>query len=72
MVLATVRFWLEDEGWGVLDSAETPGGCFAAFGFIEMEGYRSLTAGQTVQLDWEIPDGGDYEGWPYFAACVKP
>jgi hypothetical protein len=26
MVLATVRFWLDDEGWGVLDPPETPGG----------------------------------------------
>lgn len=27
-VTATVREWRDEEGWGVLDSPETPGGCF--------------------------------------------
>lgn len=26
MVTATVRDWNDEEGWGVLDSPETPGG----------------------------------------------
>lgn len=38
MITATVREWYEEEGWGVLDSAETPGGCFAHFSDIEMAG----------------------------------
>jgi cold shock protein len=72
MVLATVRFWRDDEGWGVLDSPETPGGCWASFAFIEMPGYRKLSNGQTVELEWEVPAGVDYEGWPYFASRVTP
>lgn len=51
MTLGTVRFWLSDEGWGVIDSDETPGGCFALFSQLEMQGYRSLDAGQTVEFD---------------------
>ncbi len=27
----TVRKWQEDEGWGVIDSPHTPGGCLAIF-----------------------------------------
>jgi cold shock CspA family protein len=25
----TVRVWSNDDGWGVIDSVDTPGGCFA-------------------------------------------
>lgn len=72
MVLATVSVWHEDEGWGILHSSETPGGCWAHFSSIDMPGYKSLTAGQTVELDWEVPAGSDYEGYRFFAARVKP
>ena len=72
MVSGTVRFWLSDEGWGVIDSLETPGGCFAHFGVLRMEGYRQLLAAQPVELEWEVPARGDYEGWPFFATEVLP
>ncbi|MGI8701473.1 MAG: hypothetical protein ACR2JU_09765 [Nocardioidaceae bacterium] len=29
---ATVRTWHDDEGWGVLDLPETPGGCVRLIG----------------------------------------
>ncbi|QKW09469.1 cold-shock protein [Streptomyces sp. NA04227] len=64
MITATVRDWYEEEGWGVLDCPETPGGCFAHFSHIEMSGFRSLTKGQVVGLEWEAldfkQDGYDY------------
>ena len=72
MADGTVRFWHTDEGWGVVDSEETPGGCWAHFLFIEMDGYRSLAAGQSVELEWERPQSGDYEGYAYFATRVTP
>lgn len=72
MVVATVRFWLDDEGWGVLDSSETTGGCWAHFSVIEMEGDKKLSAGRAVDLEWEIPDGGDFEGWSFTATRVVP
>jgi CspA family cold shock protein len=32
---ATVREWHDDLGWGVLDSPETPSGCWTHFSVIE-------------------------------------
>ena len=59
---AVVRTWFEEEGWGVLDSPSTPGGCWTHFSVIDAEGYRALTPGAKVQLRWEHPgqDGYDY------------
>lgn len=67
MILATVREWDDEEGWGVLDSAETPGGCWTHFSAIEMEGFRSLTAGEKVTLEWEA---GEQDGFQYRAVRV--
>lgn len=73
MVRAVVREWHKDEGWGVIDSAETPGGCWAHFTAIEapvIEGgdgyqiseYKVVAPGATVDLIWEeaTQDGFDY------------
>ncbi|HEX8627198.1 MAG TPA: cold shock domain-containing protein [Catenuloplanes sp.] len=56
----TVRLWHEDEGWGVIDSSETPGGCWAHFGAVAIEGYRTLRPGQAVHLEWEAADQDRY------------
>ena len=57
-----VRVWYNEEGWGVIDSPSTPGGCWTHYSVIEAEGYRALPAGAKVQLRWETPgqDGYDY------------
>jgi CspA family cold shock protein len=68
MVTATVREWHEEEGWGVLDS---PGGCWGHFSNIEMDGYRTLSAGQEVDLEWEAP-GFKQDGYPYRAVNIVP
>lgn len=73
MVMATVREWHEDLGWGVLDSPETPGGCWAHFSTIEtreiassdnvqISEYKELIPGETVELEWAAPgqDGFDF------------
>jgi cold shock protein len=70
MIKATVREWYEEEGWGVLDSAETPGGCFAHFSDIELDGYRTLENGQTVWIEWERP-GFKQDGYDYRATTVR-
>ena len=67
-VRATVRWWSDGEGWGVLDAPTAPGGIFVHFSGIEGDGYRSLHAGQVVELDLEGPlrfeqDGCRYRGW---------
>jgi CspA family cold shock protein len=46
----TVRQWDGDEGWGVLDSAATPGGCWVHFSAIVATGYRTLRAGDEVEF----------------------
>jgi cold shock protein len=66
---ATVREWRDEEGWGVLDSPDTPGGCWAHFSHIEMSGYRSLTPGRAVLLEWEAPG---QDGYGYRAVRVVP
>jgi cold shock protein len=69
MVEAVVREWHGEEGWGVLDSPETPGGCWAHFGSIQMEGYHELHRGQRVTLVWEEPG---QDGFPFRAVRVVP
>lgn len=63
-----VRFWKEEEGWGVIDCSETPGGCWAHFSVVAVEGYRALAAGQRVVLEWAAhQDGFSYRAvrtWP--------
>lgn len=64
-----VRFWHDDEGWGVIDSQETPGGCWAHFSTVLVPGYRSLRAGEPVTLDYEAFEQDGYsfraiELWP--------
>ncbi|GAA1478826.1 hypothetical protein GCM10009623_32720 [Nocardioides aestuarii] len=51
VIAATVREWNAEQGWGVLDSAETPGGCWAHFSVIDMQGLKRLRRGQLVMLE---------------------
>lgn len=71
MVTATVREWHEEDGWGVLDSPETPGGCFSHFSDIQMTGFRTLSPGQQVGLEWEAP-GFEQDGYVYRAVSIVP
>lgn len=65
----TVREWNDDEGWGVIDSPGTPGGCWAHFSVIVAEGYRSLTPGDQVVFTHEAPG---QDGFGYRALQVWP
>jgi CspA family cold shock protein len=59
VVVARVRVWHDEEGWGVLDSAGTPGGCWVHYSHVEMAGYRSLTGVDRVELEFqEVPQDG--------------
>lgn len=66
---AVVRSWDDDAGWGVLDSAETPGGCWAHYSHVEAEGFRSLRPGADVDLEWEAPG---QDGYSFRAVRVMP
>jgi CspA family cold shock protein len=56
----SVREFFPDEGWGVVDSPDVPGGCWVHFSVIEMEGYRALEAGQEVTFDYEHVEQDGY------------
>lgn len=62
--MGVVRSFNPQEGWGVIDAPELPGGCFVHFSNIVGPGYRTLDAGETVHLTFERPgfkqDGCDY------------
>ncbi|MGH3629266.1 MAG: cold-shock protein [Sciscionella sp.] len=64
-----VRFWLDEDGWGVVDSPETPGGCWTHFSVICTAGFRSLAVGQEVELEWEAPG---QDGYPFRAVRTWP
>lgn len=66
-----VRSYDPDQGWGVIDAPEVPGGCFVHFSNIEMDGYRTLAAGQRVRFTHERP-GFLQDGYPYRALAVWP
>jgi len=43
-----VREWHDDHGWGVIDSPETPGGCWAHSSAVLVAGYKTLAPGVEV------------------------
>jgi CspA family cold shock protein len=67
--LGTVSQWSDDEGWGVIASPDTPGGCWASFSHLGMPGYRSLEPGEIVEFEWEE---GEQDGFAYRALQVRP
>ena len=68
-VQGVVREWHPEQGWGVIDAYDTPGGCWAHFSSVAIDGYRELVRGQVVNLEWEAVD---QDGFPYRARCVWP
>ena len=68
-VSGVVRVWHPDAGWGVIDSQHTPGGCWAHFSSVVVAGYKALSAGQAVTLNYESAEQDGYsfraiEVWP--------
>lgn len=66
--VGTVRLWRGEEGWGVLDSAETPGGAWTHFSEVVGEGFRILTPGQAVEFEYE---NADQDGYDFRALNVR-
>jgi len=62
-----VREWHSAEGWGVIDSDSTPGGCWTHFGSVNTSGYRALRPGQPVWFEFET---GPQDGYAYRAVTV--
>ncbi len=74
VIRGVVREWHADEGWGVLDAAETPGGCWAHFSALRARGYRSAVSGQVVTFEFEQvwQDGYDYRATRVELDAVEP
>ncbi|GID97811.1 MTH938/NDUFAF3 family protein [Amorphoplanes digitatis] len=63
----SVRVFDADEGWGVIDGPDVPGGCWVHFSAIAAEGYRELTRGQDVSFRAEA---AEQDGFAYRAVKV--
>jgi CspA family cold shock protein len=63
----TVRHFNADEGWGVIDGPDIPGGCWVPFWAIAGTGYRQLTAGRRVLFRAEP---ADQDGFAFRASRV--
>lgn len=84
MSTGTVSIWHGEEGWGVIESADTPGGCWAFYSHIWADalpelkpghsrtirgGYRELIVGESVDFTWEPVE---QDGYSYRAISVTP
>lgn len=74
--IGTVREWWDEEGWGVIDSADTPGGCWTHYSQLAVPGHRRLATGQLVDLEWEAAEQDGYSfravrAWPHGAEPVQ-
>lgn len=68
--IGTVRTWDDAEGWGVVDSADTPGGCWTHYSVVAVAGQLSLPPGRPVHLEWEPVV--DQDGYRYRALRTWP
>jgi CspA family cold shock protein len=69
-----VRIWHDDEGWGVIDGPDVPGGCWTHFSAIAQDGYRSLDAGQHVSFRSEAAaqDGYAHRATKVWTSDAEP
>jgi CspA family cold shock protein len=82
--VGSVRVWHREEGWGVIDSPDTPGGCWAHFSHLWHEdlpqagagevvsvsgGFRELFVAETVDFQWTT---SGQDGYDYRAVTVRP
>lgn len=70
MPAATVKFWSDEEGWGVLFSPEIDEDIWAHFSAIDGPGYRALTVGQEVTCKIEDLGGPVQDGYRFRATYV--
>jgi CspA family cold shock protein len=69
--LGTVVRWDDARGGAVIESSETPGGCWADASVVvhSTSGDHALRAGQVVELEWTDVAAG---GLPFSALKVVP
>jgi CspA family cold shock protein len=57
----SVLAWSPEEGWGVIQTPRTPGGCWTHFSALDMTGYRQLHVGQRVTVEYEAAAQDGYQ-----------
>lgn len=67
--VGVVREWHDDEGWGVVDSDATPGGCWVHASMVRARTFGRLAEGSAVELTYEEAPQVPYsyraiEAWP--------
>ncbi len=65
-----VREYDDREGFGVIDSLDTPGGCWLHYSMIEAPGRKALFAGQPVRFTFESEV--EQDGFAFRARQVRP
>jgi|SRR3954454_10349475 CspA family cold shock protein len=83
-MFGTVWVWHREEGWGVIDSPKTPGGCWAHFTHLWNDnppdrvpgevleisgGFREAFDGESVDFEWEA---ANQAGYAFRAVTVRP
>lgn len=58
--IGTVHKWNDDAGWGVVESPDTPGGCWVHYSVLQVSGWRSLSVGDDVAFEWEVAEQDGY------------
>ena len=66
MATGTVKWFNNAKGFGFISSDDTQEDIFAHYSTIEMEGYRTLKAGQQVQFEMHQGPKG------YHAVAISP
>ena len=64
-----VRTWLLEEGWGVIDADDTPGGAWFHFSVLTPGAGVGLTVGRRVRFEWEP---ANQDGFSYRALSIAP
>lgn len=81
-----MRVWHREEGWGVIDCPDTPGGCFVHFSDLwgdsipklepgeYMTGeYREAFEGETVDFEYRrTSQPGGQDGYSFIAVFARP
>lgn len=70
MPRGTVKWFNNAKGYGFLVSEDSGSDIFAHYSAIEMEGYKTLKAGQEV--DFDIAQGEKGAHATHIRACLKP
>lgn len=67
-----VRQYSVEEGWGILESDDTPGGCLVRVLDLRTQS-GTLSAGEEVDFEWEsLPPGVEEELFRFSALSVRP